>query len=98
MQRARDRRRGEREDVGLHLELFQTLFVLDPESMLLIDNDQPEIRELHVGTEQPMRSDNDVDLLCFELGENVSLLFAGLETADRRDTDREVRETFRERS
>ena len=75
MQRARNRRRGERQHVRLHLELLEALLVLDAEAMLFVDDDQPEIRELDVGTEQAMRADDDVDLLRLEVGENRRLLF-----------------------
>ena len=43
MQRARNRRRGEREHVGLQLELLEPLLVLHAEAMLLVDDDQSEI-------------------------------------------------------
>ena len=40
VQRARNRRGGEREHVGLELELLETLLVLHAEAMLLVDDDE----------------------------------------------------------
>ncbi len=45
----------------------------------------PRSRELDVGAEQPMRADDDVDLLRLQLGENRGLLFRRLKAAHRRD-------------
>ena len=63
VQRARDRCRRERQHVGLEPELLESLLVLHAEAMLFVDDDQPEVRELHVGAEQTMCADDDVDLL-----------------------------------
>ena len=98
MQRARNRRRREREHVGLQLELLEPFLVLDAEPMLLVDDDQSEIRELDVGTQQPMRTDDDVDLLFLELGENRGCSFAVLKSTHRRDADREIGQPFGERA
>src|SRR3970040_1882514 len=51
VQRARDRRRGEREHVGLELELLEPLLVSHAEPGLLVHDDEPEPRERHVAGE-----------------------------------------------
>src|SRR6185369_159945 len=87
---------GEREHVGLELELLEPLLVLHAEAMLLVDDDEPEIGEVDVGTEQPMRADDDVDLLLGELAERLRLLLLSLEAAHDGDANREVGEPLLE--
>ena len=41
VQRARDRRGGEREDVGLELELLEAFLVLHAKAVLFVDDDEP---------------------------------------------------------
>ena len=43
-------------------DCLQPLLVLDAEALLLVDDDQAEVLELHVLAEQPVRADDDVDL------------------------------------
>ena len=61
LQRARDRRRGHRQHVDVGAQLLQLLLVLDAEALLLVDDDQAEVLELHLGREQPVGADDDVD-------------------------------------
>ena len=46
LQRARDRRRRERQHVDLGAQLLQPLLVVDAEMLLLVDDEQAEILEL----------------------------------------------------
>ena len=46
---------------------------------------RPRSRELDVGAEQPVRADDDVDLLLRELGERLRLLLRRLKAAHHRD-------------
>ena len=46
LQRARDRRRGQRQHVDVGLQRFQPLLVGDSEMLLLVDDDQAEALEL----------------------------------------------------
>src|SRR5215510_2182943 len=98
MQRTRNRRRGEREDVGLELQLLETLFVLHAEAVLFVDDNEPEVRELDIGTEQPVRADHEIDFLLFQLDENRRLFFRCLKSAQRRDANRKIGETLGERT
>ena len=42
-------------------QLLEPFLVLDAETLLLVDDDQAEILELHILADQPMRADDDVD-------------------------------------
>ena len=48
MQRARDRRRREGEDVDLEAELAEQLLLRDAEALLLVDDHEPEVLRDHV--------------------------------------------------
>ena len=61
LQRARDRRRGEREHVHLGAQLLELLLVRDAEMLLLVDDDEAEIPEFDGLAEQRMGADDDVD-------------------------------------
>ena len=60
MQRARDRRRGQAEDVDQLAQLFQTFLVHHAEAVLFVDDHQPQIFELHVFLQQAMGADDDI--------------------------------------
>ncbi len=62
LERARDRRGGQRQHVDLGPELLDRLLVGDAEALLLVDHEQAEVLELDVGREQAVGSDDDVDL------------------------------------
>ena len=95
VERARDRSGGERQDVHRAADLLEALLVADAEALLLVDDHQPEIPELDVLGEQPVRADHDVDqavpqaprhflllLGCPESGEHLDLhALDGLEPA-----------------
>ena len=61
VQRARDRRGGEREHVHFGAQRLQPFLVAHAEAMFLVDDDEPEVLEAHVGMQQPVRGDDDVD-------------------------------------
>ena len=69
VQRARDRRRAHRQHVDVLPQLLDLLLVRDAEALLLVDDEQPEIAELHVLRQQAVRADDDVDLAGGEIGE-----------------------------
>ena len=62
LERARDRRGGEREHVDVVLQLLHRLLVLHAEALLLVDDEQAEVLELDASCEQPVRADDAVDL------------------------------------
>ena len=96
VQGARDRRGGEREDVGLELELLEPFLVLHAEAVFLVHDDQAELLELHVLAEQAVRADHDIHGAGGEFGERLFLLLPRLEAAHHRDAHREVREAVAE--
>src|SRR5262249_39443785 len=49
VERARDGRGGEGEDIDRHAEAEEALFVLHAESLLFIDDDETEVAELDIG-------------------------------------------------
>ena len=56
------------------LHLLDPLLVRDAEALLLVDDQQAEIAELHVLRQQAMRADDDLDLAGFEILERRLLL------------------------
>ena len=64
----------------------------DAEALLLVDDQQAEVAELHVLREQAVRADDDVDLAGGEIFERRLLFRLGAEAADHVDADRERRE------
>ncbi len=61
MEGARDRRGREGQDVDLAPHRLDALLVRHAEALLLVDHEEPEIRECDVLREDPMRPDQDVD-------------------------------------
>ena len=61
LQGARDRRRGQRQDVDIGLELLQLLLLRDAEMLLLVDDQEPEMGEPDILGEQRVGADDDVE-------------------------------------
>ena len=61
IERARNRRGAEREDIDQLAQAFEFFFVQDAEALLFIDDDQAEIFEGDVFLQQAMRADDDID-------------------------------------
>ena len=61
VQRARDGRGRHRQHVDDLPQRLEPLLDLDAEPLLLVDDHQPQVVELHVGLRQPVRADDDVD-------------------------------------
>ena len=60
-QRARNRGGGQGQHVDLGAQRLEGFFLAHAESMLLVDDDQPEPLEDNVAAEQLVRADHDVD-------------------------------------
>ena len=90
VQRARNRRRRHRQHVDLLAHLLDALLVRDAEALLLVDDQQAEIAELHVLRQQPMRADEDVEPAGGELLESLLDLLRRAEAADHVDAHRET--------
>src|SRR3954470_8829985 len=98
LERARDRRRAHRDDVDLQLELAQQLLLLDPEALLLVDDDQPDVLAAQVAAEDAVRSDEDVDRAVVERCDRRALLLRAAEAADVLDREGVVLEALGERA
>ncbi len=96
VQRARDRRRREREHVDLEAQRPQELLLRDAEALLLVEDHEAEILRDHVAREQAVRADEDVDLARLVVGEHLLDLLRRPEAGDHLDTDREVAEAVAE--
>ena len=62
LERARDRRGAERQDVDVDLQLLHRLLGLHAESLLLVDDQQAEVLERDAVLQQPVGADDAVDL------------------------------------
>ena len=60
VERPGDRRRRQRQDVDLLLQLLEALLVGHAEALLLVHDDQPQVAEPDVLAQQPMGADDQV--------------------------------------
>ena len=97
LERARDRRGGQRQHVDVRLELLHQLLVLHAEALLLVDDQQAEVLEVHVSTEQAVGSDHAVDVAGLDAGDDVAGLGRRQEPAQRLDADGVAGEAIGER-
>ncbi len=88
LQRARNRRRGEREHVDGRLELFEPLLVHHAEALLFVDHDQAEVAEHDVLLQDAVRSDHDVDFAERDVVDDRARFLLGLEARELFDPDR----------
>ena len=96
LQRARDRRCGERQHMDVGLELFQPLLVDDAETLFLVDDDEAEIFELDRFGDHRMGADDNVDMAACEAVARL-LRFGGRDEARQAaDFDRKAFETLDE--
>ena len=93
----RDRRRAQRQDVDLAPELLELLLRSDAEALLLVDDDEPEVPELHVLREQAMGSDHEVDRAVGEAVDRGCLIARGHEPRQKPNPDRKRGEALAER-
>ena len=83
-------RGGEGEDVDGGAEGLEPLLVLDAEALLLVDDDQAEILELHVLLHQAMGADEDVDGAGGGVLEDLADLASRAEAVDDLDPEGEL--------
>ncbi len=88
LERAWDRRRGERQHVDIGLQLLHRLLVTDAEALLLVDDEQAEPLELHVLGQQSMGADHDVDLAGRDAVDDALGLARREEAGEHLDPDR----------
>ena len=70
--------------------LLDALFMTDAEALFFIDDQQPEVGELHVFRKQSVSADQNVDLARFQLLQDFLLLFRRAEAADHLNRAREM--------
>jgi len=96
VQRAWDRRRGERQHVHRELQRFQPLLVPDPESVLLVHDQQPQVVKPDVAGEQPVGADHQVHAALLQALDD-SLRVPGIaEPREHFDPDRVIGEPLSE--
>ena len=61
LQGARNGRGRHGQDIDVGAQGLESLLVLHPEALLLVDNDQPQVLEAHPPGDQAVRADDDVD-------------------------------------
>ena len=96
VQRARDRRRREREDVDFEPQLAQQLLLRDAEPLLLVDDDEPELLRDHVSRQHAVRSEQHLHLAVGEPFEDLPNLGGLAKPRHHLDVDREVLEPLPE--
>jgi hypothetical protein len=62
LQRARDRRGGQRQHVHVRAQLLQPFLVADAEALFLVDDQQAEVLEPDALGQQRVGADDDIDL------------------------------------
>ena len=73
VKRARDRRRRQREDVDLGPHRFDPFLLLHAETLLLVDDQQPQVAELHVLGNEPVRADDEMNLSAEKIAQRLLL-------------------------
>ena len=89
MQRSRNRRRCQRQDVDLRLQTLEPLLLADAEALLLIDDDEPEIGEAHVCAEQPVGPDDHVEFSAPDGRDGRALVLRALKSVQTADAQGE---------
>ena len=96
LQRARDRRRGQGQHVHIGAQCLQRFLVFHAETLLLVDDDEPQILERDLGVQQFVRADDHVHRAGPQTLDGPVDLLGGLEPAHGRHIDREPFEPFAE--
>ena len=82
LKRSRNWRCGERERIHIHLHLFEFVLYGNSKLLLLIDDQQTKVLELHILTYNSVRSDENIRLAFRHILECFGLLLARFETVD----------------
>ena len=95
-ERARDRRRSEREYVHLGAQRLQRFLLAHAEAVLLVHDHQAQPRELHVAREQLVGADRDIDLSAGDALQRGGGFLAGAKARQLGELHREIGEAIRE--
>ena len=90
VQRPGDGGGGEGEHVGGLAHLLELLLLGHAEALLLVDDDQPQVVELHVFAHQPVGAHHDVDAAPLHLPQDLVLLLGGAEPGKQLHVHREA--------
>ena len=93
VQRARDGRRREGQDIHTLGKLLQLLFMCHAEALLLVHDQQPEVLEPHVLLQQLVRTDHEVKRARGKVRQCFSLLCRRAEAREHADIDRKAAKT-----
>ena len=83
VERARNRRGAHRQDVRRGAQALEVFLVAHAEALLLVDDDEAEVVELHLRGQDGVRADHDVGGAGEQARTRAFLLFGALETAHR---------------
>ena len=95
-ERARDGRRRQRQHVDLRTKALQLLLLAHAEAVLLVDDDEAEVLELHVGLQELVRADHEIDPTVGEAFERRLDLLGRAEARQLGELDRPVGEAIGE--
>ena len=96
LQRTRDRRGRQGQHVHIGAQCLQRFLVFHAETLLLVDDDEPQILERDLGVQQFVRADDHVHRAGPQALDGPVDLLGGLEPAHGRHIDREPFEPFAE--
>ena len=96
VERARDGRCREREHVHLAPQFAQPLLVRHAEAVLLVDDEDAEVLEVHVLLHEPVGADDHVHLAALQPAHHLVLLLRGEEPAEHLHPCREGAQAFGE--
>ena len=96
LQGARNGRGRHRQRVHTDAQLAELLLGRHAELLLLVDDQEPEVLEMHVLAQQPVRADEDVNAPFLEALQDFTDLFGGLETVHIFDRAGHLAQTVRE--
>ena len=89
-QRARDRRCGQGQHVNFGAQRLERFFLAHAEAVFLVDDDQSQARELHIGREQLVGANDDIERAVGHALDGVVDLFTGTKTRQLGDAHRPV--------
>ena len=80
IQRTRDRRGGQRQDIDVRAHRLDAFFMTHPEAVFFIDDKQTQVAQLDFILQQLMGADQNIDFTFCRLFEDLRLLFGAAET------------------
>ena len=96
VERARDGRGAQGELIHVEPQLLQPLLVAHAEALLLVDDHQAQVRELHPRAQQLVGADDDVHLAVAEVLQDLLLLHGVNEAVEHLDAEGEAGEALLE--